>query len=157
MVTHWLVGEKLTQRAWVYKEIISGANANGKLRPFIEAVRTRKTILVGPPHLRDESVNDIWNIKDFAKVPVHDAYLAIDRTTQRTVALIEEHNPDLMLVCSGMAANPLIFDMAARYPELTIIDMGATLDPYAGVWSRNAYRKDEFQASVFQRNIEGLL
>ena len=62
-----------------------------------------------------------------------------------------------MLVCSGMAANPLIFDIALRYPYLTIIDMGATLDPYAGVWSRNAYRKPEFQGSAFGKNVEGLL
>ena len=40
---------------------------------------------------------------------------------------------------------------------MTIIDMGATLDPYAGVWSRNAYRKGGFQKDTLKKNLEGIV
>ena len=151
----WLMDRGFTQRAWVYKEIISGANANGKLAPFIKAVRNRRTILVGPEHLVNTELTKIWNINGFVKVPISDAMLAFDRTVERSMVQIDKVDPELVLVCSGMAANPLITKLA-RMKTMIIIDMGATLDPYAGVWSRNAYRKEEFQKNVFSKNIEGL-
>jgi hypothetical protein len=155
-VEHWLLERGLTQRTWVYKEILSGANANGKLSGFIAAVRRRKTVLVGPKHLRNEDVHKIWNIRAQVSVPTSDAYLAHTRTVNQVTDMLEEHEPELMLVCAGMAANPLIHEIAAKNTALTIIDMGATLDPYAGVWSRNAYRKEEFQKSTFAKNLRGL-
>jgi len=152
----WLLDRGLTQRAWVYKEIISGANVNGKLKPFIEAVRRRRTILVGPDHLHNEELMKIWGIKGFAKVPTADAMLAFDRTWDRTLGMVNEYDAEVALVCSGMAANPLITKLA-RHKTMTVIDMGATLDPYAGVFSRSGYRKDAFQKTAYAKNIEGLI
>jgi hypothetical protein len=155
-VQHWLLEKGLTQRVWVYKEILSGANVNGKLGPFIEAVRRHKTILIGPKHLRDERVHNIWNITTQISVPTADAYLAHTRTLNNAVDMIEKHDPELVLVCAGMAANPLIHQLATQYPAISFLDMGATLDPYASVWSRNAYRKEEFQKSTFAKNLKGI-
>ena len=155
-VQHWLLERGLTQRVWVYKEIISGANVNGKLRPFIEAVRGRKTVLVGPKHLCNGDLHKLWNIKAQVSVPTADAFLAYTRTLNETVDMLDEHKPELMLVCSGMAANPLIHDMFRKYPHITMIDMGATLDPYAGVFSRKGYRKPGFQEHALAKNLEGL-
>jgi len=155
-VEEWITNRCLNQRVWVYKEVLSGANANGKLGPLIQAVRRRRTVLVGPKHLRNEDVHKIWNIKAQVSVPTSDAFLAIERTVEQTLEMVWKEKPDLILVCSGMAANPLMFRVARLCAVPTMIDMGATLDPYAGIWSRNAYRKDEFQKKIFQKNLVGL-
>jgi len=155
-VEHWLLEKGLTQRAWVYKEIISGANANGKLGPFIDAVRRRNTVLVGPRHLQNEDISRIWNVKAQTIIPISDAYLAHDRTIQKCQTMIKDYDPELILFCAGMAANPLMYQLADEHGGITMIDMGATLDPYAGVWSRNAYRKEEFQQTTFAKNLKDL-
>jgi hypothetical protein len=156
-IMEWLLARNLTQRAWVYKEIISGANANGKMGPLIAAIRRRRTILVGPEHLNNAELYKIFNIKGQVVVPTSNAYTVIETTYTKTLALQKQHIADLILVCSGMAANPLIHRVGAIVPNVTIIDMGATLDPYAGIYSRNAYRKEEFQKSIFAKNLHGIV
>ena len=157
IVSSWLVGEGISQRAWVYKEIISGANVNGKLHDFIGACRTLGPIIVGPKHLRKPEINDLFNSRGFVAVPDKDAYLAIERTTKDTCKFIEETEASLVLVCSGMASNPLIFDLARKYDHLTLIDMGACLDPYVANYSRSGYRKDEFKNVAIKMNTEGFV
>jgi hypothetical protein len=156
-IMEWLLTRHLTQRAWVYKEIISGANANGKMGPLISAIRRRRTILVGPEHLNNPELYRIFNIKGHVVVPTSNAYTVIEKTYANTLETQKRYNADLILVCSGMAANPLIHRVGAVSPTVTVIDMGATLDPYAGVYSRNAYRKDEFQKSIFAKNLHGVI
>lgn len=156
-VTQWLTRNNTLQRSWVYKEIISGANVKGNLKGFIKAVRKRPSILIGPKHLRHVDVHKIWNFRAQVNVPSQDAFLAIDRTYKDVQDTIASCDPDLMLVCSGMASKPLIYRLAKQYPYCTIIDMGATLDPYAGVYSRSGYRKEEFQKTNYYKNIKDII
>lgn len=156
-IREWLLERNCMQRAWVYKELISGANVNGKLSGFIAAVRRRCTILVGPEHLKNDALYQIFNIKAHVMVPTSNAYSVIETTIKNTLAVQEAQKANLVLVCSGMAAKPLIYRVSQIADRATIIDMGATLDPYAGVWSRSGYRKEEFQQTALLQNLKGLI
>ena len=155
-VENWIKDNHAEQRAWVYKEIISGANANGKLKPFIEAVRRRRVLLVGPEHLKNEAMHTLWNIEEQILVPTSNAFTTFGVTYDATLQAIQKNKTNLVLVCSGMSAKPLIHKLA-KVTTCSFIDMGATLDPYVGVWSRNAYRKEEFQEVTFLENFKGIL
>lgn len=137
---------------WVPKETLSDANVRGQLAPFLAAVRKREPIVVGPYHLKDLPRG---LIADSGRIYVP------DRTAWR-------HAPDiawrlrqydlggaLVLFAAGMASNLIIHEI---WPEAaargaTLLDIGAILDPYAGVLSRNGYRRPEFQDAI-RRNLE---
>lgn len=148
----WLAKNNAAQRAWVFKEVFPNANAQGEFGHLIAAIRRRRTLLIGPAHL-NAHVYKLFNILSHTHVPVHNAYTARDTVYTEAMIRIKRYDPDLILVCSGMAANPMIWRLGAELPNTTIIDLGAALDPYAGVQSRNAHRKPEFQQQMLPRNI----
>ena len=84
------------------------------------------------------------------------AFLSGGETVSRVVDAVSHTHAGIVLFTSGMATNvamarliPIIGDAVSMH------DIGATLDPYVGINSRGAYRKDAFQA-VLARTLEAL-
>ena len=136
---------------WVPKEILPSANVNGHLRPFLEAVRTRRVILVGAFHLAELDENVIGPFT-YVGVPDETAWKFTGQTASKVWTLVQPH--DLVLFASGMASNLVIHDLASELgEEVTLLDVGALLDPYVGVFSRNGYRKEIFQKVNILKNL----
>jgi hypothetical protein len=136
---------------WLFKETLAGANVNGHLAPFLQAVRTRKTVLVGPAHLRDLPENVIGR-HHFIQVPDRTAWEVYEDTCAEVLSRVS--HGCLVLFASGMATNLSIHHL---WPELkgqaTLLDIGAVLDPYVGVLSRKGYRKESFQQTGMAANL----
>lgn len=136
---------------WFARRPLPAANCHGLLGPFFEAVRTRRTILVGPRHLERLPPEVIGNFKH---IPVTDnrAYEEIDETCDRVLDIVR--HDDLVCFSSGLASGVSIHRL---WPELqgqvTLWDVGAIWDPYCGVYSRKNYAKKEWQRDVMPRNL----
>jgi len=128
--------------AWVYKELISNANCQGKLRPLFEHLNNRKTLMIGPSHFDHLRESFFSNPPDLMTVP-----LPLDFTEVRGTYLIlvrkmiEMYNPAIVTFSAGPLSNYLIYNLFGEFPTVTMIDMGACFDPYCGVLSRSGYRK----------------
>ena len=140
---------------WIYKETLAAANVNGELAPVFRALRTRRVVLVGPRHLSRLPDNVVGKPAAFVEVPDGTAWQVFERTCADVGAVVQDG--DVVLFASGMATNLSVHRL---WPTLrgrvTLLDIGACLDPYGGVVSRKGYRKDSFQNEAKARNLEGL-
>lgn len=146
----WLRAHRATDILWVEKNILSDANWRGELGPVVRALRTRRVLVVGPPHLR-HLPPEVFVPAAFVEVPPVDCYL----THERTIGEILRHADgcDVITFSASMATNVMIWKL---WPDLhdkaTMIDMGAIFDPYCGVNSRKRYRDAENPERI-KRNL----
>ena len=146
----WVVANKVNV-PWRKKEILPSANVNGELRPFLDAVRTRRVIVVGPEHLKHLPPHVIGP-HTLIQVPNETAWKVVDQTVKRVLDVIRPD--DLVLFASGMATNLAIHKLWPGLRDtVTLLDVGALLDPYVGVYSRNGYRKESFQTVGIKKNL----
>ena len=139
---------------WADKEILVRANVEGRLGPWLEAVRTRRVVLVGPAHLAklDAAVIGAFN---FIGVAPRTAWEGWKRTCEDVKAGLRR-GADLVLFAAGMATNIMVHELWPQCVDsgaITLHDVGALLDPYVGVWSRNPYRVAEWQRDILPRNL----
>jgi len=146
----WIATRKVAVE-WVDKEVLVRANIEGRLGPWLEAVRTRRVVLVGPAHLAALKP-EVIGAFTFIGVTPNTAWenaVSTSRSVLRAVA-----PGDLVLFAAGMGSNLMIHRL---WPELrgqvTLHDVGALLDPYVGVWSRNPYRDLAWQHDVLPLNL----
>ena len=118
---------------WVDGRCFCDALIDGDLDRFMEALRYRYIIVVGPWHLRN-----LKYIDDFIKVPYRNAWLEYDRIKDE-IESAKATNTDVIIYACGMMAPVLIHALYNK--NITQIDVGAVFDPYCGVHSR-LYHKD---------------
>jgi hypothetical protein len=112
-------------------DILHRASINGELDRFIDAIREREVVIVGPMHLAN-----YW-YDHFVAVPKTDAWLDKDRIQAELSKFI---NKDVVILyCCGMMAEVLIWEN--YHEDITQIDCGSVFDPYVGVKSRRYYHK----------------
>lgn len=134
---------------WIADRPFARASEQGMAAPFFKAIRGRKICVVGPEHLLGLPY-DLMAPVGYIYVPPATAWKEADRLA----SLVTQSECDLFLIAAGSAANLMIH---AAWPEIrdtaTLVDVGAMLDPYAGVFSRNLYRRPEWQKHVFPKNL----
>jgi hypothetical protein len=135
---------------WVWKETLSAANVKGDLAPFFRALRGRKTLLVGPPHLQ-ALPPEVIEHDGFIEIPPSNAW----ESWAEIVRLVEVKSGlgTVVLFCAGMASNLMINNLARRLSWLTLLDMGAIFDPYVGHYTRKHYRRPQWKAEARERNL----
>jgi hypothetical protein len=137
---------------WIEKETLPEANLHGQFGPFLAALRTRDVIMVGPRHLATLPTSVLWL---FQHLPIRDntAWLKAASTATRVRAAARPGC--VVLFASGMASNLVIHRLTpwARSNEITLLDVGACLDPYVGVNSRKGYARERFQP-MLAKNLE---
>lgn len=142
---------------WVFKDALSAANVNGALGPVFRALRERDVVVVGGPHLADLP-DEVVGDHDFVEVHSSEAWKDWGSTAQSVLHSVQGN--EVFVFCAGMASNLMIHKLEdplwkAR-SEVTLLDMGACLDPYVGVYSRKNYRKDRFKNEMMERNLAGV-
>lgn len=130
---------------WAKKAVLEQASADGELLPFLEAVRDRKTVVVGMGHLR--AISEILDVNHFV-VDGPNCYPEIMNPTL-CLSLIESfvQDADCILFACGLASVVFIHELWDR-TDATLIDIGSLFDPYCGVESRRGHKRDSFRENV---------
>jgi len=112
--------------------------------PILAAAHGRRTVLVGPEHLRPMGMEQVI-------VPASDAYLELPRVVEELEA--KRLAGSVVFMCCGPAANLLIADLAGLRAANWLIDLGCVLDPLCGRRSRPLFSRPQFLAKIapFQR------
>lgn len=135
----WLGERGLGSLAWADADIFYRASRRTHLRELFDALHTRRTVVVGPTHLRQLAAR--FPVCAFVEVPTQTAFEDRERIIQETHAAMVTHKPDLVSLSAGPAAK-VILDRLVREEEKrgtpgpSIIDFGSVWDPYCGVLSR---------------------
>ncbi len=133
---------------WVAQRPYGRAATIGELAPFLQAVRTRRVVVVGPEHLAalpEEVVGPFVHVQ----VPMATAWLEVDRIADDVRCAVGMG--DLVLFAAGMASNLLIHRLWRGLS--TMLDVGALLDPYVGVASRRYHSDPEWLLDMKPRNL----
>lgn len=137
---------------WIPDRPFGRANEIGELAPFFAAARTRNVTIVGPQHMERFPTNLLG---DFQHIVVRDG--TAWQSADDTVAQVEDmaREDELVLFAAGMASCVMIHRLwgGALRHKATLIDIGAVLDPYAGVYSRGEYVTEAWQTDTQPRNI----
>lgn len=136
---------------WIADRPFGRANEQGLLAPFFFAARKRRVCVVGPGHLSQLPANLLGPFRHVT-VPDQTAWTKADRLGRRIVKLADDY--DLFLIAAGCGANLIVHHAWPHVQDrATLIDIGAVLDPYAGVFSRNTYRTEHWQRNVMPLNL----
>ena len=144
---------------WVDSDVFHQASLHGKLYKIVEAVNTRKVVMVGPPQLRalNEAQELPINYWQFVEVPPRDAYHRCYEIIQELETVIGNYSdteePLLISVCASMPAEIILHKL---YPltkdKHTVIDFGSLWDPIVGRASRGYHRDRGVAALVNARS-----
>lgn len=139
---------------WFARRSLPAANCNGQLWPLFRALKTRKVILVGPPH--HSKLDDGVIGKPVARIELHptDAWRQVDAICNKVSRALDETGADCVLFSGGMAAPVMVHKLwGLHHKKATFWDIGAILDPYCGVFARKHYRLKEWQEGDMLRNL----
>lgn len=118
---------------WYDTEVFLEASIEGRLKPFMEALRGRKVMYFGPHHLK--RMEEFLPGLRFWECEAREAYGGVDRLFGSAVQSSETH--DVMLFSCGPTSKVLIHRLHQDFPKLTLIDIGSLFDPYFGRQSRS--------------------
>lgn len=147
----WLRGND-TDVAWLPDCPIRRASEAGLLAPFFRALRWRRIVLVGGPHLDRQVARRAIGPHAFVKVSATESW----KEAAQAVDHLEWHvrrGADVVLFAAGMGSEVMIHAARPRLPDATLVDIGAVLDPYVGVYSRGYMRDAVWRRDRMPRNL----
>jgi hypothetical protein len=132
----WLV-QKGIDIEWYDCNVLHTASVQGELNPFVQLLRKRKLLLIGPTH-----VATLKTIPITAFVTTHPtrAFYEVDSLEKKARNLIEKKKIDTVCISAATAAPVLVSRLHKRYPELNVLDVGSLWDVYVGRASRKVFR-----------------
>jgi hypothetical protein len=128
-------------------DIFAFENVLGRLNPFIEALRKKQVVVIGPAHLR--GVDRILPVARFFEVPSQNCFLAADEVVTSIAAWSKDKAGIVYAFSASMAAKVMIHDL---YPALGkqnwLLDLGSIWDVYMGVKSRSWFEKLDLRPAM---------
>lgn len=134
----WLAAMQLHVE-WYDADVMLKASDSGELLPFIECLRRRKSLVVGPSHLAR-----LGGFPIVERVECHptQAFEEVDQLELEIAYRIKRSKIDTVLFSCGQGASPtLVSRMHSLYPEIVFLDVGSLWDPYVGVLSRSGHKR----------------
>jgi hypothetical protein len=119
---------------WVNADVLHNASIDKKLHQFIDALKGKYIIVVGPAHLAGFFVNCVHIV-----VPGKNCWLEYENIRQQIEFHVDGVNNAVVLLAASMMSEVLIDDFADHHH--TFIDIGSVLDPYCNVKSRRYHHK----------------
>jgi hypothetical protein len=134
---HKWLAKKEINIDWYDCNVMHTASITGKLYPFIQFLRTRRIILLGPKHL-----GQLRKLSLQAFIPVHptEAFYEVPRLYKTACRTIQQTKANTVLISAGTAAPVLVSRLHLAFPSINIIDTGSLWDPYVGKLSRKVFR-----------------
>jgi hypothetical protein len=134
--------------SWQNAEVFHDANKQGRLFPFVNSLRKKSVVMVGPAYLRvlSESLFPLYN---FIEVPSVNCYTAKKEIMEAVRKVAAEKDGLVFAFSASMTTNVIIHQL---YDELGakhwLLDLGSLWDIYAGVKSRDVYYKRNWDALI---------
>lgn len=137
---------------WHDSDIFHRCDNAGALFPLVEQLRTMKTVVVGPAHLRAMNKR-VFAYEHFIEVPPKNCYLDKDRIRVSVADWFKKEGPAVFCFSASMAANVIIHELFPFMGRTSwLIDFGSLWDCYVGVDSRGGKSK-EYWDSIINRNL----
>lgn len=148
--------EKFTQIhnlsiTWTEATFLVAANRNGKFSGFLDVVRKRPLLYVGPKYL--QRLPDVlgFKIDYFVTVPEKAAFESKENIVNKV--LVYADKADFIGFSAGPASKWLIWKLFPDIGEThTLFDFGSVFDGYAGRPSRK-YQKRETWEEIARKNL----
>lgn len=139
---------------WHNAEVFHDANKQGRLFPFVNSLRKKSVVMVGPAYLRMVS-DRLFPFYDFIEVPAKNCYTAKNEIREAVRNVAAKKAGLVFVFSASMTSNVLIHQL---YDELGaghwLLDMGSLWDIYAGVKSRGVYHGKDWDALI-KKNLSG--
>jgi hypothetical protein len=103
-IQQYLKSNKLTDLHWVDADVFHYGAIHGKRKELVDAVKTRKLLIVGPPHLKSLKHSGLpyW---DYVEVPPRNCYLAVRDIFRKVAAKADgQKEPLLISISASMPA-----------------------------------------------------
>jgi len=108
-----------------------------KLLSFLNLLKQRNTILVGPKYL-----SELDFFKEHIVTPEEFVWDHIDDILPKLDKVVNRYKNPVVIYSASIATNSFINKLYGNYGnKITQIDIGSTLDPYCGVASRSSHQK----------------
>jgi hypothetical protein len=126
----------LEDMVWYDGDCLLNASCIGELYPFIESIRKKKVIYVGPDYMNN--LGRVFpNGYSYFEVPRVDAFYDRYELTFKLMDKIGAVGPDVILFSAGFVTKYMIDFLYMYYGKyLSMIDMGSIMDPYVGMYNR---------------------
>ena len=107
-----------------------------EFKDFLELLKTKNTLLVGPKYL---SVLNFF--RSHTITPEKFVWDHTENLMSEIRQFINNNNDPIIIYSASIATNIMIDELYGEYKNsITQIDLGSTLDPHAGVLSRSGHR-----------------
>lgn len=133
----------IPNKDWVDADFLHKQSLNGELNTFIQFLRTKEVIGIGPSFLKD-TLNDIVGLSDYIVIPDRDCYLYKDEILSK-IPLTEA-----TYIISASVLSTIIVSHLSHLPG-PVIDCGSLWDIYAGRPSRSYHKR--ITKEIIQKNI----
>lgn len=137
-IQQFLSSNKLTDLRWFNADVFHYGAIHGKRKELVAAVKTRKLLVVGPPHLRSLKHSGLpyW---DYVEVPPKNCYLSIRDVFRKVIGKVEGQRDSLLISISASMPAEILCDVLFMQlgSNHTIIDFGSVWDPLVGKLSRS--------------------
>jgi len=114
---------------WFKSNFIHNRNQKFGLQDYFDVLKTRKVVIVGPPHLR--KIDQYFPYDSFIETPLQNAWLAKDKIAEQIDKVIDDA---VISYSCGMMKCVLINQFHGRGTQL---DNGSIFDPHCGVNTRS--------------------
>lgn len=137
---------------WHDSDIFHQCDNAGTLFPLVKQLRTMKTVVVGPAHLR--AINKrVFEYAHFIEIPSKNCYLDKENIRRSVADWYEKEGPAVFCFSASMTANVLIHELFPLMGRTSwLIDFGSLWDCYVGVDSRGGKSKKYWDV-VINRNL----
>lgn len=139
---------------WVYSDAIKKMNNEGRLKPFLDQLRRRRVVHVGPAS--HAALGAVLRIPQFhhVEIPSKNCWTALEATVHRVSDyLVNRADPGVVTFSASMATNPMIHQLHKLWGDWNwLIDVGAMFDIYLGIESRSVFRDQDWSERI-ARNL----
>lgn len=140
----------IRSRIWLDTGILAASLMDGKLYPFIEALRSLPRVVVVSNH-RIRRIAEILRNEWFIETPESNTYAERERIYQ-AVAANEVYGPSVYLFSCGMAACAMIPVLHQRHSQSTFLDTGHIWDALLG--SKLRHYLNNVSETTLRRNLQ---
>lgn len=152
-IEEFLEKNKLWHIVWANSDVFHYASRDGELFPFVQQLRRKLIVVIGPEYLR-ELPEHTFGYSKFIEVPEYDAYGEIERVEAEILATQKELGNGIVYSLScGPLANVLIFHLWEQMLENSLINVGSLWDIFCGRRSRRYMLKRRYPDEILKRNL----
>jgi hypothetical protein len=139
-ISEWLIRHEISEPSWLESDALHRASDTKRLQEFVDVLRTKTTILVGPSHLA--TIKDLLRSVDHVVVPDTDCWSSVaDIEAELEQSIRKAGSAGVCLVSAGPTAKVLIHRMSMQFKSWSFVDTGAVWDVYVGRKTRAYHAK----------------